>query len=73
MISVMLVSIQGRSFTCFWSLKFLVIGLVRNLNIGIFSHKMINVKLCYFIKLYLFIPLSVSLTIFQGHNNVKQF
>ena len=36
----------------------------------------INVRLCMvvlFIELYLFIPLWVALTIFQGHSNVKQF
>ena len=31
----------------------------------------IDVKLC--IELYLFIPLPVTLTIFQGINNVEQF
>ena len=55
-----------------------VFGLVANFNIGIYSDtiKVINVKLCMMvllIELYLFIPLSVTLTIIQGHCNVKQF
>ena len=55
-----------------------VSGLVENFNIGIYSDtiNVINVKLCMMIlltELYLFIPLSVTLTIFQGHSNVKQF
>ena len=55
-----------------------VSGLVENINIGIFSDTthVINVKLCMivlFIEPYLFTPFSVTLTIFQGHNNVKQF
>ena len=36
----------------------------------------INVKVCMmvlFIELYLFIPPSLALTIFQGHISVKQF
>ena len=53
-------------------------GLVENFNTGIFSEKInvINVKLCMkalHIELYLFITLSVSLTLFQGHCSVKQF
>ena len=47
-------------------------GLVKNLNIGTLSDtiNIINVKLfmmVLLIKLYLFIPLSVTLTVFQGH------
>ena len=36
----------------------------------------IDVKLCMMVLLiehYLFLPLSVTLTIFQGHRSVKQF
>ena len=55
-----------------------VSGLVENLNIAIYSDNInvINIKLCMMVlltELYLFIPLSVTLTIFQGHNNVEQF
>ena len=51
---------------------------VENFNIGIFSDIMnvINIKLCMMvllIELYLFIPLSAALIIFQGHSNLKQF
>ena len=51
-------------------------GDVENFNVGIYSDtiKVINVNLCMMvllIELYLFIPLSVTLTIFQGHSNVK--
>ena len=50
----------------------------KNFNVAIFSNtvNMINVKLCMMvmlIKLYPFIPLSLSLTIFQGHTNMEQF
>ena len=53
-------------------------GFVENVNIVIFSHtiNVINVKLCMMvllIKLYLFISLSVTLTIFQGHSNIEQY
>ena len=37
---------------------------------------MINIKLCEMVQsteLHLFIPLSMTLTIFQGHSSVKQF
>ena len=50
--------------------------LVENFNIGIYSDTMnvINVELFMMVLLvYLFIPLSVALTIFQGHSTVKQF
>ena len=52
-------------------------GLVENFNFGIYSDIIIvvNVNLCMMvllIEVYLFIPLSVTLTIFQGHSNVKQ-
>ena len=52
--------------------------LVENFNIGISSDtiNVISVKLCMMvlpIELYLFIPLSVTFTIFQGHSSVKQF
>ena len=50
----------------------------KNFNFVIFSDtiNMINVKLCMMvvlIELYPFIPLSVTLIVFQGHSNVKQF
>ena len=52
--------------------------LVENFNIGINSETItvINVKLCTMVlltELYLFIPLSETLTIFQGYSYVKQF
>ena len=55
-----------------------VSGLVENSNNGIYSDttNVINVKLCMMVlltELYLFIPLSVALTISQGHGNVEQF
>ena len=55
-----------------------VSGLVKNFNIEIFSdtRNVINVKLCLLIlhiELYLFITLSVTLTLFQDHSSVKQF
>ena len=55
-----------------------VSGLVENLNIAIYSDNInvINIKLCMLVlltELYLFIPLSVTLTIFQDHRNVEQF
>ena len=54
-----------------------VSGLVENFYIGIYSDtiKMINVRLCMMVPLterYLYIPLSVTLTISQGHSNVEQ-
>ena len=53
-----------------------VSGLVENLNTGIFSDSMnvINLELCtmvLLIELHLFTPLSLTVTIFQGHRNVK--
>ena len=53
-------------------------GFVENFNIGIYPDTAIeiNVKLCMMvliIELYLFIPLSVTLTIFQSQRNVEQF
>ena len=50
----------------------------KNFNAAIFSDtiKVTNVKLCMaalLIELYLFIPLSVTLTICQGRSSVKQF
>ena len=52
--------------------------LFENVNIGIYSDtiNVINVKLCTMVlltELYLFIPLSVTLTVFQGRTNVEQF
>ena len=53
-------------------------GLVKNFNIETFSDTIDvkNVKLCIMIlliELYLFIPLSVTLTFLQGYSSVKQF
>ena len=55
-----------------------VSGLVKYFNTGIFSDtvNVIDIKLCMMvllIELYLFVLLSVTLTIFQGHSNAKQF
>ena len=52
--------------------------LVENWNIGIFPDtiNVIKVKLCMMvphIDLYLFITLSVTLTLFEDHSSVKQF
>ena len=53
--------------------------LFENSNIGIFFSDTINVidvKFCMMvlhIELYLFITLSVTLTLFKGHSSVKQF
>ena len=52
--------------------------LEENVNIGIYSDtiNVINVKLCVWIQLtelYLFMPPSMTLTIFQGHSNLEQF
>ena len=65
-----------RELTCFFVGQ--VSGLVENYNNVIFSDKInvINVKLyvmVLFIESYLFIPLSVTLAIFQGHGTVEQF
>ena len=51
---------------------------VKNYNMGICSDtiNVMNVKSCMMVLLtefYLLIPLSVILTIFQGHSNVEQF
>ena len=53
------------------------LGLLKALTLG-FSHTItvINVKLCMMllhIKLYLFVTLSVILTLFEDHSLVKQF
>ena len=54
------------------------VWLVENFQIGIFSDTInaTNVKLCMIlllIDLCLFIPLSITLTIFEGHSSVKEF
>ena len=54
-----------------------VSGLVENFNNGIHSDtiNVINVELCVvvlFIELCLFVPLSVTFTILQGHSNVER-
>ena len=55
-----------------------VSGLTENVNIGIVSDtiNVMNVKLCMMVlltELYLVIPLSVTLIISEGHNNIEQF
>ena len=50
----------------------------KNFNIAVFSDTIIviNVQVCMMVlltELYLFIPLSVTLTVFQGRTNVEQF
>ena len=67
MICVNLVCIQGRKFNMFFVGQ--VSGLVKNFNFEIYSDTiiLINVKLCITVLLiepYLFILLSVTLTIF---------
>ena len=53
-------------------------GLVENFNIEIFSDtiNVLNLTVCMIallIELYLFIPFSVTLTIFQGHRSIIIF
>ena len=50
----------------------------KNFDVAIFldTINMIDVKLCVMvvlIELYLFIPLSLTLIVFQGQSSVKQF
>ena len=58
---------------------FFIGHIVENFNIGDYlgTVNVINVKLCMMvllIELYLFIPLSVTMTIFEGHSSsVEQF
>ena len=52
--------------------------IVGNFNIGIYSDtiNVINVKLCMMVllsELYLFIPLSTTVTILQDHSSVELF
>ena len=61
------VRLAGRLFIC-----------GKSVNVAIFSDaiKMDDFKICkvvVFIELYPFIPLSVTLIVFQGHSTVKQF
>ena len=61
------VRLAGRLFIC-----------GKSVNVAIFSDaiKMDDFKICkvvVFIELYPFIPLSVTLIVFQGHSSVKQF
>ena len=63
---------------CFRFLVGQVPGLVKNFNLGIVSHtiNVTNIKRCVMvilIELHLFRPLSVTLTICQGHSNVEHF
>ena len=56
----------------------MVPALAKNFDTGIYSDSInvINVKIYFIVLLiefYLFIWLSVTLTIFQGHSNVEQF
>ena len=60
-----LVCVQGRSFTCFGSVKCL--GHWNFLR----DHELCMMVL--HIELYLLITLSVTLTLFQGHTSDKQF
>ena len=53
-------------------------GLFENFNVRIYPDTIdvVNVKLCTMVlltELYQFIPLSVTLTTFQGHSSVEQF
>ena len=55
-----------------------VSGLVKNFNMGIYSDtiNVIDIKLCMMVvltELYPFMPLSVTLIVFQGHSSVNQF
>ena len=55
-----------------------VSGLLENFNIKIYPDtiNVINVNLCMMlvlIELYVLMPLSMTLTIFQGHSNIEQF
>ena len=55
-----------------------VSGLIQNFNWRIFSdsRNVINVKFCQMvlhIEVYLFIDFSMTLSLFQGHSNVKYF
>ena len=55
-----------------------VSGLVKNFNTGIYTDtiNVVNVKPCMMVllmELYLFLAFSVTLTIYQGHSNVKHF
>ena len=68
--------VYSREITTFF-LSVKSLGLLKTLTFGIYSDtvSVINVKLwmmVLLIELYLFIPLSVTFTIFQGHSNVKQ-
>ena len=72
---VTLVCIQGRSLRGFSFGQ--ESGLVNNFDIGIYPDitNVINVKfrmMGLLMELYLLIPLSVTLTLFQGHSNVEQ-
>ena len=64
-----LVCVQGKYFTCFWLVKCL--GLLKTL----IHHKCNKCQTLHdgtYAELYQFIMLSVTLTLFQGHNSVKQ-
>ena len=75
-IFAILVCIEGRKLTYFWLGK--VPRACQTLDIELFldTINVINVKLCMMvlpIEIHLFLPLSVTLTLFQGHSCVKQF
>ena len=67
--------VLGRLLTMFYIGK--VSELAENIDIGVYSDTInmifgIVCMMVLLIGLYLFIPLSVTLAIFQGHNNVEQ-
>ena len=72
-VTLVCIQYKGENYFFFWWVVVSqVSGLVRNFNIGIYSDtiNVINVILCM-IERYLFIPLSVILTVFQGRSSVK--
>lgn len=75
MLCVTLACIKEREFAHFW---LVACSGVSNLNIAIFldTIPVINDKLCMMellIELYVFIPLFMTLAIFQGHSSVIKF
>ena len=75
---VTLVCIQWRQLTISMFFVGQVSEFVKNFNIGIYldTINVINVELCMMlllVELYLLIPFSVTLILFQGDSNVKQF
>ena len=65
----------GRQFTCLCSVRCLRLSKRLTLIFPETIHVM-NIKLCMVVlhtELYLFITLSVILTLFEGHTSVKEF